>query len=312
MLDALSTDLTPVVAEQPDPVLFATVSGAHLYGFPSRDSDVDLRGVHVLPVEQLVGLREPEETRSRMWDRDGVEMDLVTHDLRKFVRLMLRRNGYVLEQLLSPLVVRTTDAHAELVELAPGVLTGHHAHHYRGFANTQWRLFEKTGELKPLLYAFRALLTGIHLMRAHEIQAHLPTLLGEVRAPAYLPELIDAKTAAEHGSAQGIAPDAVEPDFEALHVVLDEAQAGTHLPAEPSAYEALDDFVVRVRLEPGWTAERDLRASVAAGVLDAEVLTPGRAAAVEEAHTHVREARRKAAGSPLTEALLAERAEDPR
>lgn len=110
--------LGAVVAEQPDPLLFATVSGAHLYGFPSRDSDIDLRGAHPLPVDALVGLREPEETRSRMWDTDGVEMDLVTHDLRKFVRLMLRRNGYVLEQLLSPLVVHTTDAHAELVALA--------------------------------------------------------------------------------------------------------------------------------------------------------------------------------------------------
>ena len=28
MIDALDIDLTPVVAEQPDPVLFATVSGA--------------------------------------------------------------------------------------------------------------------------------------------------------------------------------------------------------------------------------------------------------------------------------------------
>jgi predicted nucleotidyltransferase len=54
-----------------------------------------------------------------MWVRDGVEMDLVTHDLRKFVRLMLRRNGYVLEQLLSPLVVHTADAHRELAALAP-------------------------------------------------------------------------------------------------------------------------------------------------------------------------------------------------
>lgn len=82
----LDTDLSAVVAAQPDPVLFATVSGAHLYGFPSRDSDVDLRGVHLLPTEVLIGLREPQETRSRMWWRDGVEMDLVTHDLRKFVR----------------------------------------------------------------------------------------------------------------------------------------------------------------------------------------------------------------------------------
>ncbi|MFD7443150.1 DNA polymerase beta superfamily protein [Streptomyces sp. NPDC059909] len=247
-LALLPADLAPVVAEQPDPVLFATVSGAHLYGFPSQDSDVDLRGVHLLPVEQLVGLREPEETRSRMWDRDGVEMDLVTHDLRKFARLMLRRNGYVLEQLLSPLVVHTTDAHAELVSLAPGVLTGHHAHHYRGFANTQWRLYEKTGELKPLLYAFRALLTGVHLMRAGEVQAHLPSLLGEVReAPGFLPELIEAKAAAEHGPAAGLSADAVRADFDALHELLDTAQAASALPPEPSAYEALHDFVVRMR-----------------------------------------------------------------
>ena len=31
----------------PYPLLFATISGAHLYGFPSPDSDYDLRGVHV-------------------------------------------------------------------------------------------------------------------------------------------------------------------------------------------------------------------------------------------------------------------------
>ncbi|MFD8302267.1 DNA polymerase beta superfamily protein [Streptomyces sp. NPDC059690] len=248
MIDTLDIDLRPVVAEQPDPVLFATVSGAHLYGFPSRDSDVDLRGVHLLPTAALVGLREPAETRSRMWHRDGVEMDLVTHDLRKFVRLMLRRNGYVLEQLLSPLVVHTTDAHRELAALAPGVLTGHHAHHYRGFANTQWRLFEKTGELKPLLYTFRVLLTGVHLMRSGEVQAHLPTLLGEVDAPAYLPELIEAKARREHGDAD-VDHARVRADVEGLHAVLDEAQQASSLPDAPTVYDALHDFVVRTRLE---------------------------------------------------------------
>ncbi|MER5944012.1 nucleotidyltransferase domain-containing protein [Streptomyces sp. NPDC001928] len=248
MIDALDIDLAPVVAEQPDPVLFATVSGAHLYGFPSRDSDVDLRGVHLLPAADLVGLREPDETRSRMWLRDGVEMDLVTHDLRKFVRLMLRRNGYVLEQLLSPLVVHTTDAHRELIELAPGVLTGHHAHHYRGFATTQWRLFEKTGELKPLLYTFRVLLTGIHLMRSGEVQPHLPTLIGEADAPRYLPELIAAKAEREHGDAD-VEHARVAADVERLHGVLDEAQAASVLPDAPSVYDALHAFVVRTRLE---------------------------------------------------------------
>ncbi|GGX35788.1 nucleotidyltransferase [Streptomyces malachitofuscus] len=249
MIDALHLDLSPVIAEQPDPVLFATVSGAHLYGFPSRDSDVDLRGVHLLPAAYLVGLREPDETRSRMWVRDGVEMDLVTHDLRKFVRLMLRRNGYVLEQLLSPLVVHTTDAHRELTALAPGVLTSHHAHHYRGFARTQWRLFERTGELKPLLYTFRVLLTGIHLMRSGEVQPHLPTLAGEVdAAPECLAELIAAKTEREHGKAD-VDRARVAADVERLHGVLDEAQAASVLPDAPTAYDALHDLVVRIRLE---------------------------------------------------------------
>ncbi|MFE0653859.1 DNA polymerase beta superfamily protein [Streptomyces sp. NPDC059534] len=244
----LDLDLSAVVAEQPDPLLFATVSGAHLYGFPSRDSDVDLRGAHLLPVEALTGLREPEETRTRMWDRDGVEMDLVTHDLRKFARLMLRRNGYVLEQLTSPLVAHTTQTHAELVSLVPGVLTRHHAHHYRGFAGTQWRLFESSGELKPLLYTYRALLTGIHLMRSGEVQAHLPSLVEEVaEAPARLPDLVAAKEAAEHGRAE-VAVEDVRAETETLHAVLDHAQATSRLPEQAAgAHDALHELVVRAR-----------------------------------------------------------------
>ena len=42
------------VAEHPYQLLFVTISGAHLYGFPSPDSDYDLRGVHLLPLEEIV------------------------------------------------------------------------------------------------------------------------------------------------------------------------------------------------------------------------------------------------------------------
>ena len=42
------------LALQPYPLLFATISGAHLYGFPSPDSDYDIRGVHALPAPHLV------------------------------------------------------------------------------------------------------------------------------------------------------------------------------------------------------------------------------------------------------------------
>ena len=194
-MPAVNTLLRAVVAEQPCPLLFAAISGAHLYGFPSPDSDYDLRGVHVLPLREVVGLGERHETIEVSADRDGLELDLVTHDVAKFCRLLLRSNGYVLEQLCSPLIVHTTPAHAELHALAPRLVTRYHAHHYLGFAETQWRLFEKKRppRVKPLLYVFRVLLTGLHLMRTGEVEANLVTL-NEIFRLAYIPELVARKS----------------------------------------------------------------------------------------------------------------------
>ena len=86
-------------AQHPYPLLFATISGAHLYGFPSADSDYDLRGVHILPAREVLGLLPKRETIAVEGMREGVELDLVTHDAAKFFSLLLKRNGYVLEQL---------------------------------------------------------------------------------------------------------------------------------------------------------------------------------------------------------------------
>ena len=60
--------LLEVVAQQPYPLIFVTISGAHLYGFPSPDSDYDLRGVHVLPARQVVGLEVGRETAANLWN----------------------------------------------------------------------------------------------------------------------------------------------------------------------------------------------------------------------------------------------------
>src|SRR3712207_6337165 len=100
------------------PLLFVTISGAHLYGFPSPDSDYDVRGVHVLPVGEVVGLDPGRETVELSEVRGGLEIDLVTHDAKKFFGLLLKKNGYVLEQLYSPLVVKSSPGHEELKEIA--------------------------------------------------------------------------------------------------------------------------------------------------------------------------------------------------
>src|SRR6266852_8321834 len=183
-----------IVAAQPYPLLFATISGAHLYGFPSPDSDFDLRGVHVLPLKEVVGLQIGPETMEKSGIHDGLEIDLVTHDAKKFFSLLLKKNGYVLEQVLSPLVVHTTPEHAELKEIAAQCITRHHAHHYLGFAETQWKIFEKENppRVKPLLYVYRVLLTGIHLMQTGVVEANL-IRLNETAKLRYLDDLIQRK-----------------------------------------------------------------------------------------------------------------------
>ncbi len=100
--------LSQLISNQPYPLLFATISGAHLYGFPSRDSDYDLRRSHILPVQEVVGLFSGKETIEVSEINNNLQIDLVTHDLKKFFNLLLKKNGYVLEQLYSPLIVYST------------------------------------------------------------------------------------------------------------------------------------------------------------------------------------------------------------
>jgi hypothetical protein len=231
----------------PRPLLFAIVSGAHLYGFASVDSDLDLRAAHLLPVAEVVGLRTGPQTLQHIGVRDGVELDVVSHDLLKFARLLNSRNGYVLEQLLSPLVVVTTEVHAELKSLAGGLVTRHHAHHYLGFAATQERLYAKTGRLKPALYTLRVLLTGIHLMRSGNLEADLGVLGTGL---AYVPDLIAAKREAEHGPLPAGAADRLATDVPRLRAELEAARDASPLPdhADPAAVAALHDLVVRTRI----------------------------------------------------------------
>lgn len=238
------------IEKQPYPLLFVTISGAHLYGFPSADSDYDLRGVHLLPVSEVIGLSEGRETIEMSGERSGVEIDFVTHDLKKFIRLMLKKNGYVLEQLFSPLVLLTTSAHAELTKLARGCITRHHAHHYLGFSKTQWELFEKERprRIKPLLYTYRTLLTGVHLMQTGEIEANLVRLNESFR----LPHVTDLTARKIEGREQASLDDR-EVDFHAgewrrLTAMLEDAHAHSRLPERPSAREALSDFLVRCRV----------------------------------------------------------------
>lgn len=237
------------VQGHPYPLLFATVSGAHLYGFPSIDSDWDLRGAHILPAENVLGLLPVEDT-IELSSKEGVELDIVSHDVRKFFSLLLKANGYVLEQLYSPIIVLTSPEHEELKSIARGCITRFHVHHYLGFAANQWKLFlkEEPHRVKPLLYVFRVLLTGIHLMKTGEVEANLCVLNDRFRIP-FIPDLIARKTGGMEQQVLGSEEmEYFERQFTGWEKRLMEAGEKTHLPSESSAKAALNDLLVRLRL----------------------------------------------------------------
>jgi uncharacterized protein len=275
-----------IVAAQPYPLLFATISGAHLYGFPSPDSDYDLRGAHVLPLDAIVGLEVRDETVEQSMvvpphpsplpqrgEGVALEMDIVSHDVKKFFSLLLKKNGYVLEQLYSPLVVHTTPEHAELKAIcssgresahssatgnqsrltsaATGVITKHHSHHYFGFAETQWKLFDKERprRVKPLLYVYRVLLTGIHLMRTGVVNANLVELNEEARLP-YIADLIARKQSGENTALEDADVAFHQREYERLRGELQTAHDASQLPELPSeaTRAALNHLLVSLRL----------------------------------------------------------------
>jgi hypothetical protein len=240
--------LAEVARRGPEPV-FATISGAHLYGFASPDSDVDLRGAFLLPARSLLGLHPPDETITIV-EKSRIDLDWVAHDLRKFARLLTNHNGYVLEQLFSPLVVVSSPAFEELRELGRGCVTRPTIHHYRGFARgRRKRVHEPEPTVKHLLYAYRVLLTGIHLMRTGEVVANI-TVLNDGFRLGPVAELVQRKR--EGGeqmrleAAEIVAHDEV---LDALETALAEAHATSGLPEEPTTSRALEDFVIRLRLE---------------------------------------------------------------
>jgi predicted nucleotidyltransferase len=247
-LDELRAIALRELAKEAATPLFVTISGAHLYGFSSPDSDFDVRGCHLMPLKAALSIAAQRETVEYSGIEEGREIDFVSHDAAKFFRLMLKKNGYVMEQIFSPLVVIGGPDLEELRVIARGCLTRHIHHHYRGFYENQMALFEKEElkKAKTLLYAYRVLLTGIHVLRTGEIEAHLPRLL-DLYPCAGVRELMAAKVKEK----AGIGGSDLEPHRRALHGLqarLETSFAESRLPEEPQQAGALDRFLVSLRL----------------------------------------------------------------
>jgi predicted nucleotidyltransferase len=181
-----------------------------------------------------------------------MDLDWVAHDLRKFVRMLTEDNGYVLEQLYSPLVVIESPTLIELRELARGCITRPTANHYRGFGRgRRKRLRKPDPTVKHLLYGYRVYLTGIHLMRAGELISNLP-LLNDIFRLSQIDELIARKRQGKEK--EPLSPQEIEDhdaSLEQLEVELQQAYEVSALPEAATGVPALEDLVIRARLAMG-------------------------------------------------------------
>ncbi len=176
--------------------LVVYLSGAHAYGFPSPDSDLDLKCVHVAPTRELVGLTPIEDAAERTEVVDGVELDYGANELAQVLRGAVRGNGNFLERILGELVLAADRA---LLDEARAVvrplLSRRAARHYGGFAASQLRLFDEKPTAKRALYVLRTAATGRHLLAHGEIVTDVARLSAFV--PSEIGELLIIKQRAE-------------------------------------------------------------------------------------------------------------------
>lgn len=165
------------VTGKPDRILFATACGPLLYGFPRQASYVDLRGVHVDPAADAP---QAPGSRTREWreQRATVQIEWLSHEVGKFVRLLQLNNGSAYEQLFSPYVVFETPALAELRDIAREMVSLQLVGHYRATFRHQLELFrgQRDKHGRHLLYLSRMALTGLHLIERGQVVTDLPML----------------------------------------------------------------------------------------------------------------------------------------
>ncbi|HTL33713.1 MAG TPA: nucleotidyltransferase domain-containing protein [Kofleriaceae bacterium] len=224
------------------------LSGAHAYGFPSPDSDLDLKCVHIAPTHDLVGLSPPDDPPGRIDIVDGVELDYGSNELGGVLRGILKGNGNYIERIFGQLVlggdhVRLDGARAVL---AP-VISRRVAKHYGGFATSQLRAFDEKPTAKRALYVLRTAATGLHLLATGKVVTDVAELGDYV--PREIGELMAIK---QRGEKQELEPEHARAWRSRLTAAIDRVDSAwptSVLPAEPpvEAIGAVDGWLQEIR-----------------------------------------------------------------
>lgn len=139
-------------------ILLACETGSRAWGFPSPDSDFDIRIIYVHKKDWYLSLSEKRDSIDLMFENN--EIDITGWDLRKSLRLLQKSNAPLLERIQSPILYKHNSSFLEVMnELANSQYSRIATiHHYLSMAK---KFLEELKEkedykLKKFFYALRS------------------------------------------------------------------------------------------------------------------------------------------------------------
>ena len=143
-------------------ILFACESGSRGWGFPSPDSDFDVRFIYVKPFHSYLSITAEDDHLSFPIND---ELDIYGWDLKKVLKLMGKSNTTPFEWLQSPIIYKEEQGFRDkLWALCQGCfLRKTNANHYLGIAKGALATMVNEDEIKikKLFYVLRPLLSAI-------------------------------------------------------------------------------------------------------------------------------------------------------
>lgn len=139
--------------------LLAVESGSRAWGFPSPDSDYDVRVIFIRPINDYLSIKTAKETFEYI---ENEWFDVGGWDLRKALNLLWKSNAVLLEWLNPPIVYQQSTQFVERIRplLNEYFQPASVIHHYRGIARNSLAQLDLRNEikLKKWFYVLRPLL----------------------------------------------------------------------------------------------------------------------------------------------------------
>lgn len=228
--------------------LVIALSGGHAYGFPSPDSDLDLKSVHVEPTARVLALLPPKLSSDRLEIVDGVEIDYTSNEIHGVLAGILSGNGNYAERILGAHRLLDSPENSSLQPLVQRALSRRMYRHYHGFASSQMKEVEEkeTVTAKKVLYVLRTALTGVHLLHSGELIADVTPLL-DTYGFKDAHELVVAKRAGEKTPLEPLVVLKWKNELRRAFGLLDRARDTSSLPEEAPNRAELEAWMLDLR-----------------------------------------------------------------